>query len=133
MQGDAQNLPFPDNAFDVVTMGYGLRNLAMWEAGLREMQRVAKAGGRLLVLEFGKPDNPLLRGLYFGYLKILVPLLGRIVCGNADAYAYILESLKEYPAQKGVAAKMAELGLCETRTLNLLGGMMSINFAVKKS
>ena len=133
VRGDAQKLPFPDNSFDVVTIGYGLRNLAMWESGLREMQRVAKAGARLLVLEFGKPDNRLLRAVYFGYLRVFVPLLGRIVCGNADAYAYILESLKYYPAQKGVATKMAELGLCDTRTINILGGMMSINFGINES
>jgi demethylmenaquinone methyltransferase/2-methoxy-6-polyprenyl-1,4-benzoquinol methylase len=133
LHGDAQKLPFPDNSFDVVTIGYGLRNLAMWESGLQEMQRVGKAGARLLVLEFGKPDNRLLRAVYFGYLRVFVPLLGRIVCGNADAYAYILESLKQYPAQKGVAAKMAELGLRDTRTVNLFGGTMSINFGIKKS
>ena len=131
--GDAQRIPFPDNSFDLVTVGYGLRNLANWEAGLREMQRVAKPGGRLVVLDFGKPDNALWRGLYFGYLKLFVPCLGRLFCGNAGAYAYILESLKHYPAQKGVAAKMLELGLVEVRIVNLLGGIMSINYGEKRS
>jgi demethylmenaquinone methyltransferase/2-methoxy-6-polyprenyl-1,4-benzoquinol methylase len=131
--GDAQRIPFSDNSFDIVTVGYGLRNLANWELGLREMQRVAKPGGRLVVLDFGKPDNSLWRGLYFGYLKLFVPCLGRFFCGNASAYAYILESLKHYPAQKGVAAKMRELGLVEVRIVNLLGGIMSINYAEKRS
>ena len=99
-----------------MTVGYGLRNLANWETGLREMQRVANPGGRLVVLDFGKPDNALWRGLYFGYLKLFVPWLGRIFCGSAGAYAYILESLKHYPAQHAVAAKMRELGLANVQS-----------------
>jgi demethylmenaquinone methyltransferase/2-methoxy-6-polyprenyl-1,4-benzoquinol methylase len=129
---DAQQLPFPNNFFDIVTVGYGLRNLADWQVGLREMCRVAKPGGRLLVLDFGKPDNALWRSFYFGYLKLFVPLLGRIFCGNASAYAYILESLKNYPAQHGVAAAMIELGLANVQIINLLGGAMSINYGEKR-
>jgi demethylmenaquinone methyltransferase/2-methoxy-6-polyprenyl-1,4-benzoquinol methylase len=133
VRGDALRLPFSDDSFDIVTVGYGLRNLANWETGLREMQRVAKPGGRLAVLDFGKPDNALWRGLYFGYLKMFVPCLGRIFCGNAGAYAYILESLKHYPAQQGVAAKMRELALAGVRVISLLGGVMSINYGEKRS
>ena len=133
LRGDAQQIPFPDNSFDIVTIGYGLRNLASWETGLREMRRVAKPGGRLVVLDFGKPDNRLWRSLYFNYLKLFVPLLGRVFCGNAAAYAYILESLHHYPAQHGVAAKMRELDLAQVRIINLLGGIMTINFALKPS
>ena len=129
--GDAQKLPFPEGSFDVITMGYGLRNLASWETGLAEMIRVARPGARLLVLEFGKPDNALWRGLYFGYLKLFVPLVGLIFCGNAGAYAYILESLQHYPAQRGVDEKMRALGLKNVRIINFLGGMMSINAAEK--
>jgi demethylmenaquinone methyltransferase / 2-methoxy-6-polyprenyl-1,4-benzoquinol methylase len=132
IHGDAQALPFGDAEFGIVTVGYGLRNLANWETGLREMVRVAKPDGRLLVLDFGKPGNPLWRGLYFGYLRLAVPLLGRLFAGSADAYAYILESLRHYPAQLGVAAKMTELGLVEVQTLNFLGGAMSIHRAVKR-
>jgi|SRR5208282_2928626 len=131
--GDALRLPFSDNSFDIVTVGYGLRNLVNWETGLREMLRVAKPGARLVVLDFGKPDNALWRALYFGYLKMFVPCLGRIFCGNARAYAYIFESLKHYPAQKGVAAKMRELALDGVRVISLLGGVMSINYAEKRS
>jgi demethylmenaquinone methyltransferase / 2-methoxy-6-polyprenyl-1,4-benzoquinol methylase len=129
--GDAERIPFSDNTFEVVTTGYGLRNLASWETGLKEMYRIAKPGGRLLVLEFGKPDNAIWRMLYFTYLKMFVPLLGLIFCGNAAAYAYILESLKHYPAQNGVARKMKELGLTDVRIFNLVGGAMSINYGVK--
>ena len=92
------------------------------------MQRVARPGGRLLVLDFGKPDNRLWRWFYFGYLRLIVPALGRIFCGDASAYAYILESLKHYPAQRGVAARMREFGLANVRIDNLLGGAMSINY-----
>jgi demethylmenaquinone methyltransferase/2-methoxy-6-polyprenyl-1,4-benzoquinol methylase len=133
VRGDAQRIPFLDNSFDIVTVGYGLRNLANWEAGLREMRRVANPGGRLVVLDFGKPDNALWRALYFGYLKLFVPWLGRIFCGSAGAYAYILESLKQYPAQHAVAAKMRALGLANVRVVSLLGGAMSINYGEKRS
>ena len=131
IRGDAQQIPFPESSFDIVTIGYGLRNLAGMETGLREMRRVAKPGGRLLVLDFGKPDNALWRGIYFSYLRLFVPLLGLIFCGSASAYAYILESLKHYPAQRGVAAKMREMGLVNVRIISLLGGVMSINYAEK--
>lgn len=131
IQADALRTPFHDQSFDIVTIAYGLRNLADSRAGLREIQRLSKPGARLLVLDFGKPDNRLWRGLYFGYLKLFIPLLGQIFCGSASAYAYILESLKHYPAQRGVAVQMRELGLQNIRIINLLGGVMSINYAEK--
>ena len=131
IQGDAMRLPFPDAHFDIVTVGYGLRNLVSWEIGLREMVRVAKPGARLLVLDFGKPDNPRWRAVYFTYLRCFVPLLGLLVCQNASAYAYILESLRHYPAQRGVEARMRGLGLIQVRVENFLGGAMSINYGVK--
>jgi len=130
--GDAQCIPMRDASFEIVTVGYGLRNLASWETGLSEMCRVVAPGGRLLVLDFGKPANPLWRFLYFSYLRLFVPLLGLIFCGSASAYAYILESLKHYPAQRGVAAKMRDLGLVNVQIINLLGGAMSINYAEKQ-
>lgn len=130
-QGDAQNLPFKDQSFDVITVGYGLRNLASWQRGLEEMYRVAKPGARLLVLEFGKPDNALLRALYFGYLKYFVPIFGKLFCGNAATHAYIYESLLHYPAQRGVAEHMRKLGCKDVRIVNLVGGAMSINFGRK--
>jgi demethylmenaquinone methyltransferase/2-methoxy-6-polyprenyl-1,4-benzoquinol methylase len=129
--GDALQIPFPDASFDIVTVGYGLRNLTSWEKGLGEMHRVAKPGARLVVLDFGKPANALWRGIYFAHLKCAVPLLGWLFCGNADAYAYILESLKQYPAQPAVAAKMRELKLVNVRVINLLGGAMAINYGEK--
>jgi demethylmenaquinone methyltransferase/2-methoxy-6-polyprenyl-1,4-benzoquinol methylase len=131
MQGDAQQLPFAENSFDIVTVGYGLRNLTRWERGLEEMFRVAKPGARLIVLDFGKPPNPVWRALYFAHLKMSVPLIGLLFCGNASAYAYILESLKHYPAQLAVAEKMRALKLKNLRVINLLGGAMAINYGEK--
>jgi demethylmenaquinone methyltransferase/2-methoxy-6-polyprenyl-1,4-benzoquinol methylase len=131
LQGDAQHLPFGDDQFDVVTVGYGLRNLADWRLGLGEMRRVTKPGGRVLVLDFGKPDNTLWRRIWFAYLRWAVPVMGRALCGNPAAYAYILESLEPYPAQPGVAAEMRALGLENVRVFNLLGGVMSIHCAEK--
>jgi demethylmenaquinone methyltransferase / 2-methoxy-6-polyprenyl-1,4-benzoquinol methylase len=131
LRGDAQQIPFPDDSFDLVTISYGLRNLADWELGLREMKRVIRPGGRILVLDFGKPDNDVWRGIYFEYLKWFVPLMGRFFCGDADTHGYILESLKHYAAQKGVAAKMEELQLTDVRIVNLMGGIMSINYGAE--
>jgi demethylmenaquinone methyltransferase/2-methoxy-6-polyprenyl-1,4-benzoquinol methylase len=130
-RGDAQRLDFPDNSFGIVTVGYGLRNLSNWEQGLREMHRVARPGGRLLVLDFGKPDNAAWRAFYFSYLRCFVPVFGRIFCGDSATHAYILESLKHYPAQRGVAEEMHRLGCREVRIVNLVGGAMSINFGIK--
>ena len=131
IQGDAQQIPFPENSFNAVTVGYGLRNLASWERGLVEMIRVAKPGGRLIILDFGKPANWLWRKTYFAHLKCSVPLIGLLFCGNARAYAYILESLKHYPAQLAVAEKMRELKLKNVRIINFLGGAMAINYGEK--
>jgi demethylmenaquinone methyltransferase/2-methoxy-6-polyprenyl-1,4-benzoquinol methylase len=131
LRGDAQQIPFPDASFDVVTISYGLRNLADWERGLREMQRVTRPGGRVLVLDFGKPDNAIWRGIYFAYLRRFVPLMGRIFCGDPETHGYILESLMHYAAQKGVRDKMSELGFAGVRVSNLMGGIMSINYGEK--
>lgn len=131
IQGDAQQIPFPDKSFNIVTVGYGLRNLTSWERGLNEMHRVARPGARLIVLEFGKPANALWRALYFTHLRLSVPLIGLLFAGNAQAYAYILESLKHYPAQLAVAEKMRALKLTNVRVINLLGGAMAINYGEK--
>jgi demethylmenaquinone methyltransferase/2-methoxy-6-polyprenyl-1,4-benzoquinol methylase len=131
IRGDAQKILFPENSFDILTIGYGLRNLADLEAGLRDMLRVAKPGGKLIALEFGKPANAAWRAIYFTYLKFALPVFGKLFAGNSAAYGYILESLTHYPAQQAVATKMAELGWRNIRVINLLGGIMSIHRAEK--
>jgi demethylmenaquinone methyltransferase/2-methoxy-6-polyprenyl-1,4-benzoquinol methylase len=131
LQGDALATGFEDDSLDAVTISYGLRNLTDWRAGLREMFRVAKPGGRVLVLDCGKPSAAWWRCLYFAYLRTFLPLLGRVFFRDAQTYSYIYESLQQYPAQQGVAAGMRELGCAETQIVELLGGMMSINFGIK--
>jgi demethylmenaquinone methyltransferase/2-methoxy-6-polyprenyl-1,4-benzoquinol methylase len=131
LPGDALETKQPENHFDLVTIAYGLRNLASVEAGLREMHRVAKPGGKLLVLDFGQPPNRFLRFWYRGYLKYAVPIFGRIFCRNAPAYAYIHESLENYPAQDGVDKILCELGCEQTEIHRILGSTMTINVGVK--
>jgi demethylmenaquinone methyltransferase/2-methoxy-6-polyprenyl-1,4-benzoquinol methylase len=131
LSGDAQNIPLPENSFEILTIGYGLRNLASWEKGLQEMHRVAKSGGRIVALEFGRPKNRIWRAVYEGYLRLFSPALGLVFCGDAAAYSYILQSLKKYPAQRVVAEKMHEMGMQNVRVINLLGGAMSINYGQK--
>ncbi len=131
IRGDAQQIPFPDNTFDILTIGYGLRNLADLDAGLRDMLRVTKPGGRIVTLEFGKPGNTVWRAIYFSYLKFALPIFGKLFVGNSVAYGYILESLTHYPAQQAVAAKMSALGWQKIRVINLIGGIMSIHYAEK--
>jgi len=130
VRADALQLPFSDETFDVVTIGYGLRNLAEWEMGVEEMIRVLKPGGRVVVLEFGRPNSALWRSIYFAYLRLFVPVLGLVFCGNAAAYGYILESLKSYPGQQAVAKKMEQLGL-NAGNSNILGGAMAITWGTK--
>jgi len=132
VRGDAQNLPFTDESFDVVTISYGLRNLAEIETGLREMWRVTRRGGRVLVLDFGKPELAVWRAIYFGYLRWFVPRLGRYFCGDSETHSYILESLLHYGAQKGVASGMRKLGFSDIRVMNLMGGIMSIHSGRKE-
>ena len=133
IRGDAQKLPFEDNVFDAVTIGYGLRNLSDWKLGIEEMRRVSKPGGRLVVLEFGKPQNTLWRGLYQTYLRAIVPSFGLMFYGNPHAYRYILESLDHYPSQVEIADFMRQgAGLVNVKLFNILGGAMSIHCAEKK-
>lgn len=130
VQADALALPAGDATVDLVTIGYGLRNLADLQKGLSELNRVLKPGGTVLVLDFGKPKNPLWRAIYYLYLRIAVPIFGLIFCGDFRAYSYILDSLLKYPAQDGVAQSLRQLG-CVVTVENFLGGVMSIHRAVK--
>ena len=127
MQGDARALAFEAGAFDLVTIGYGLRNLPSPVEGLREIFRVLKPGGRVGILDFGKPQNWLWQRLFFGYLRAAVPSFGRLFAGDADAYAYILESLRHYPAQEEIGRIMTQEGFVQVQVLNLVGGMMAIH------
>jgi demethylmenaquinone methyltransferase / 2-methoxy-6-polyprenyl-1,4-benzoquinol methylase len=129
IQADALHLPFSDASFDLVTVGYGLRNFADLDRGLSEIVRVVKPGGRIVSLDFGLPANPFLKRLWLAHLGIVIPWFGRLFAGDAAAYAYLKESLLRYPAQAGVDARLASLGCSKRRVINLLGGVMAIHVA----
>ncbi len=131
LQGDALRLPFGDDMFHTVTIGYGLRNLSDIASALAGFLRVLHPGGRLLILDFGIPENRLWRAVYFGYLRCVVPVFGVFFCGDTQTHAYILESLRHYPGQRGVAKLLAKLGAEDIQTHDLLGGAMSITVAQK--
>ncbi len=131
VQADALRLPFRDDSFDVVSVGYGLRNLADVETGLCEIVRVLRPGGKLLSLDFGKPENAALRWLYFGYLRTVLPLLGRLYCGDPDTHGYILASLENYGAQRGIKELMEGCGYRDCGFVEFVGGTMAINFGSK--
>ena len=128
-QADALQLPFGDGQFDVVTIAYGLRNLADHKTGLKEIFRVLKPGGRLAILDFGKPPNRFVRGLYYQYLRRALPVFGWLFCGRPSAYAYILDSLEKYPAQGGVREMLSEIGFSSVNVVNILFGTMSLHIA----
>jgi demethylmenaquinone methyltransferase/2-methoxy-6-polyprenyl-1,4-benzoquinol methylase len=126
-QGDAMRLPFPGGTFHAVTVGYGLRNVADPLACLKEIRRVLAPGGRVVVLDFGKPSNPLARTLYGAVLKGAMPVVGWLFHGEPDTYAYIPESLARYPAQRGVKDLMELAGLSSARYEDRMLGTMGLN------
>ena len=132
VQADALRLPFLDNSFDVVSVGYGLRNLADVEHGLREMLRVLRPGGKLLSLDFGKPGSRWWRSIYFGYLRVVLPPLGWIFCGDPDTHGYILASLRDYAAQHGIKELMEACGYRQCGLEEFVGGAMAINYGSKE-
>lgn len=131
VRADALRLPFGNDSFDVVSVGYGLRNLADIEAALREILRVLRPGGKLLSLDFGKPESPALRWAYFAYLRTVLPVLGRIYCGDPDTHGYILASLQSYPAQRGTKTLMEQCGYRDCGFEEFCGGTMAVNFGSK--
>jgi demethylmenaquinone methyltransferase/2-methoxy-6-polyprenyl-1,4-benzoquinol methylase len=124
---DALRLPFRDGVFDAVTVGYGLRNIADPQTALSEMRRVLAPGGRVVVLDFGKPDNPLADALYRGYLRTMMTAVGWIFHGDPETYLYIPASLERYPAQRGVEEMMKNAGFANVRYENRLLGTMGLN------
>jgi ubiquinone/menaquinone biosynthesis methyltransferase len=129
LAGDMMALPFADASFDVVTAGYGLRNVPRLEPAIAEIRRVLRPGGVLLSLDFNRPSNPLVRGVYLGYLTVVGSALGWVLHRDADTYRYIPESIKRYPGAHGVAALLERAGFSDCRVVPLLGGLMAINAA----
>ena len=129
---DVLALSEPNGTYDLITCAYGLRNIADIPAAVALMHRLLKPGGQLLILEFGKPENPILKALFRLYLKMVVPLFGLIFCRDAGAYSYILDSLDHYPAQRGIDELLRHQGFIQTSWQNIIGGTMSLSTAFKK-
>lgn len=131
IEGDALKVPFGDSLFDVVTIAFGLRNLDGFEAGLREIHRLLKPGGRAAVLEFSKPQFPVFRSLFQLYFTRLLPRIGNAVSGSSFAYRYLSDSVQSFPDQKGLAALMQAVGFSDVRYYNLFGGVACLHLGEK--
>jgi demethylmenaquinone methyltransferase/2-methoxy-6-polyprenyl-1,4-benzoquinol methylase len=131
VQADAQSLPFPDASFDCVTIAFGLRNVTDKDAALRSMLRVLKPGGRLLVLEFSKPANPLLSKAYDAYSFRVLPLMGQLVANDADSYQYLAESIRMHPDQETLKDMMEDAGFTRCEYHNMTGGVVALHKGVK--
>jgi demethylmenaquinone methyltransferase/2-methoxy-6-polyprenyl-1,4-benzoquinol methylase len=127
--GDGTRLPFRDGTFDAVTISFGLRNIVDPLAGLREMRRVTRPGGRLVVCEFSHPTWSPWRTVYVEYLMRALPAVARAVSSSPDAYVYLAESIRAWPDQAGLAALIAEAGWQAPEWLNLSGGIVALHRA----
>jgi demethylmenaquinone methyltransferase/2-methoxy-6-polyprenyl-1,4-benzoquinol methylase len=127
---DAEHLPFPDGSFDVVTVAFGLRNMTHKEDALREMNRVLKPGGKLLVLEFSKVAKPLEK-IYDWYSFKVLPRLGKLVANDDSSYRYLAESIRMHPAQDELKALMQKGGFGHVDYHNLTGGVVALHVGIK--
>jgi demethylmenaquinone methyltransferase/2-methoxy-6-polyprenyl-1,4-benzoquinol methylase len=131
VQADAEHLPFPDNHFDIVTIGFGLRNFTHKERALGAINRVLRPGGRLLVLEFSKAVWPGLGPVYDLYSFTLLPLLGRLVARDPDSYRYLAESIRMHPDQETLQGLLETAGFEQCDYTNLTGGIVAIHRGFK--
>jgi demethylmenaquinone methyltransferase/2-methoxy-6-polyprenyl-1,4-benzoquinol methylase len=129
--GDATRLPFGDDVFDAVTISFGLRNVVDTQAGLREMARVTRPGGRLVVCEFSTPTNALFATVYKEYLMRALPRVARAVSSNPDAYVYLAESIRAWPDQAALAQQITQAGWSGVRWRNLTGGIVALHAGTK--
>ena len=129
---DAMNLPFADESFDVVTMSFGLRNVADPETALREFLRVTKPGGRLLVCEFSQPVNKVFRTVYTNYLMRALPSVARRTSSNPDSYVYLAESIRAWPPQGELARVVETAGWQQVGWTNLSGGIVALHHGTKR-
>ncbi|WP_193163083.1 bifunctional demethylmenaquinone methyltransferase/2-methoxy-6-polyprenyl-1,4-benzoquinol methylase UbiE [Microbulbifer hainanensis] len=131
VQADAQYLPFPDNTFDCITIAFGLRNVTDKDLALRSMLRVLKPGGRLLVLEFSKPQSKLLEKVYDQYSFRLLPFMGKLVADDADSYRYLAESIRMHPDQETLKQMMQDAGFVDCEFHNMTGGIVALHKGIK--
>lgn len=127
--GDGTRLPFADDSFDAVTISFGLRNIVDPLAGLRELLRVTRPGGRLVVCEFSQPTWTPFRTVYLEYLMKALPSVARAVSSSPDAYVYLAESIRAWPDQRGLAAMVAAAGWQAPEWRNLTGGIVALHRA----
>lgn len=128
---DAQDIPYDDASYDVITMAYGIRNMPDRPRALAEMLRVLKPGGALVCLEFSTPPNGLWRALYSFYLKHLIPFWGGLITGDREGFVYLARSIKAFPDQKGLARMMRDAGFVDVTWKNYTGGIAAVHVARK--
>ncbi len=128
---DAQDIPYDDASYDVITMAYGIRNMPDRPRALAEMLRVLKPGGALVCLEFSTPPNGLWRALYSFYLKHLIPFWGGLITGDREGFVYLARSIKAFPDQKGLAQMMRDAGFVDVTWKNYTGGIAAVHVACK--
>lgn len=126
VQGNAMDLPFPDNTFDAVTVGWGLRNVPDVDVALQEMYRVVRPGGWVVSLDMAKPSAPVFKQLYWLYFEKLVPAMGKLTARRRSAYQYLHDSSREFDSQQRLTQRFGENGLSNTRFHNLMGGVVAV-------
>jgi len=130
--GDGMHLPFADESFDAVTISFGLRNIVDVPLALREMARVVRPGGRLVVCEFSRPVFAPFRFVYLNYLMRALPWIARRVAANPEAYVYLAESIRAWPPQQQLARTIAASGWTDVRYRNLSGGIVALHMAERR-
>ena len=131
VQGDALNLPFEDNSFDVTTISFGLRNTSNVNLALKDALRVTKPGGRIVIAEFSHPTNFLFRKIYLNYLMKALPVISKKISKNPDAYVYLAESIRAWPNQDGLASKMRDAGWKTVAWQDLTFGIVAVHIGYK--
>jgi demethylmenaquinone methyltransferase/2-methoxy-6-polyprenyl-1,4-benzoquinol methylase len=131
VQANAECLPFEDNTFDIITIAFGLRNVTDKDAALRSMNRVLKPGGKLMVLEFSKTNNPLMTKVYDFYSFNILPKMGEIIANDAESYRYLAESIRMHPDQETLKGMMDNAGFVQTRYRNLTQGIVALHTGIK--
>ncbi|TDB38704.1 MAG: bifunctional demethylmenaquinone methyltransferase/2-methoxy-6-polyprenyl-1,4-benzoquinol methylase UbiE [Actinobacteria bacterium] len=126
---DAQDLPFDDERFDIVTIAFGVRNLPDRAANFREVRRVLKPGGRYVILEFTRPPSPLIRWFYHAYLRVVIPNLGGLLTGDKPSFQYLNDSIRAFPAQLALASELHAAGFTRVNWHNLTFGIVAVHIA----